>query len=344
MDGLERDDLAPVEPVLELGHGRRLELAEVRRREALEPQAVLVDRADVDRPGGRTWSTPTLTGTAVDRPFLTTALSTGQIYEASSGPPGPNSSGDPNAAPGTGFDRYLVESTDGVHWSSPEPFGGAGLGAFFSAAHGVLATAITSTSPAVCGGVAPVSCVVFQTTTDAGASWSRHVLPGSADNSDSPLVAADPRRPGHFTVAFLNAASTKFQVFQTRDSGNTWSSRPTIVTDDPAQKHRHPWLAYSLQGVLGLMWQNNPPGTGQPYGVFAAISYDGGTHFSLPLQVGSSPAPQPGEFGNSGDDFSFINIHGDDVFVAWAGWQPVERQGFLTTVKLQAFRFGHGRR
>jgi hypothetical protein len=30
--------------------------------------------------------------------------------------------------------------------------------------------------------------------------------------------------------------------------------------------------------------------------------------------------------------------------VAWAGWQPVERQGFLTAVKLRAFRFDHDSR
>ncbi len=303
--------------------------------------AILVSKST---DGGLTWSTPTLTGTSVDRPFITVDPNTGKVYEASSGPPGPNSSGDPSAMPGTGFDRYLVSSTDGVHWSSPKPFGGAGIGASFTAAHGVLAAVIHSASTAVCGGAAPASCIVFQTTTDAGATWSRHVLPSSSDSSDFPLVAADPQRPGHFTVAFLNAATTQFRVVKTRDGGNTWSSKPAIVTDDPATKKWHPWMAYSREGVLGVMWQNNPPGTGQPYSVFAAISYDGGARFSLPLQVGSSPAPQPGEFGNSGDDFSFISISRHDVFVAWAGWQPVERQGFLTAIKLRAFRFDHDSR
>jgi hypothetical protein len=152
-------------------------------------------------------------------------------------------------------------------------------------------------------------------------------------------VAADPARPGHFTVAYLNAATMQFEVYKTFDAGNTWSSQPTVVTDDATLPHWHPWMAYSRHGVLGLMWQNNPPGTGQPYGVFAAISYDGGAHFSQPLQVGSSPAPQSGEFGNLGDDFSSITLSNDKVYVGWAGWQPGERQGFLATVKLQAFRF-----
>jgi hypothetical protein len=302
----------------------------------IQDGAILVSKST---DGGLTWSTPTLTGTSVDRPFITADLSTGTIYSASSGLLGPDSTGDPNATPGTVFDRRLVASADGLHWTSPQGFGGGGIGASFSAAHGLLATAFRATTSAQCGGAA--SCIVFQTTRNAGATWSQHPLPNSSDSSDFPVVAADPARPGHFTVAYLNAATTQFEVDQTFDAGNTWSSQPTVVTDDATAAHWHPWMAYSPQGVLGLMWQNNPPGTGQPYGVFAAISYDGGAHFSQPLQVGSSPAPQPGAFGNLGDDFSYIVVDHDNVYVCWAGWQPGERQGFLTTAKLQAFTFSH---
>src|SRR5882724_154891 len=127
--------------------------------------------------GGLTWSNPVLTGTTIDRPFFTSDLSTGVIYEASSGQvPGPLASGDPTTIPVGPTDRHLVSSTDGVHWSTPQAFGGVtGIVAlaYMSAAHGQLATAFKTgaASNALCGS-APIPCTVFETT--SGVTWSRH--------------------------------------------------------------------------------------------------------------------------------------------------------------------------
>jgi hypothetical protein len=226
--------------------------------------------------GGRTWSTPTLTGTGVDRPWMTTDLSTGRIYEASSGSINSSmSTGDPalpqfSAAPS---DRYVVSSTDGVNWTQPEPLGGSGSN--ISAANGVLAAGFhvaadngTNHSNAACqfflsnpAAIAP--CTVFETSTDTGAHWSRHSVPGLANASGSILVAADPAVPGTYTLASTDPTTTQFQVVVTHDSGADWSG-PTIVTDGSAHcpsvslsacKFK-PWINYSPDGVLGLAWRS----------------------------------------------------------------------------------------
>lgn len=124
--------------------------------------------------GGLTWSDPVLTGTPLDHPRVIADVSTGVIYGASTGTLGPTSTGDPNAPVGPN-DRWLVSSTDGVNWTSPRPFGGGVAGGNFripyiGAAHGVLAGVFRSTSPARCG--ATPACIVFQTTTDAGLTWT----------------------------------------------------------------------------------------------------------------------------------------------------------------------------
>jgi hypothetical protein len=186
------------------------------------------------------------------------------------------------------------------------------------------------------------------------------------DASGAPVVAADPKAPGQFTIAVLTAGQTQFSVYQTQDAGNTWSG-PTTVTDDAAKTHFHAWMAYSPKGVLGLMWQSNessapPPAGGglpaalpgeapdeietqaagppSPYNVWAAISEDGGATFSAPLKVSKkdSPAPQPFLPFGVGDDFSFIALSGTHAFVGWADYRPGDRQGFFSAVDLRAFK------
>jgi hypothetical protein len=315
--------------------------------------------------GGLTWSTPVLTGTPQDRPFITFDASTGTIYEASGhGPLGTDSTANPNAPPMGQPGRYLVASSDGVQWTTPtctpdstSPDGtsctgflGSGVfGPYMSAAHGVFATG----TAAGCDFTKfPVRCTseVLQTTTDAGLTWTQHAVPDSSDSGDGPLgplVAADPSRPGHFTVGYLNAANTELVVRQTRDYGNTWSG-PTVLSNDPTftKVLWKPWLAYSSDGkTLGLMWRTweGTPNL-SPYSVWATISKDGGANFSPPLEVsdGDSATPWP-QLGTGGDDFSFITLSAQDAFVAWGDWRNndtqgnPERQGFISIIKLQAF-------
>jgi hypothetical protein len=306
--------------------------------------------------GGLTWSTPTFTGTPVDRPFITVDASTGTIYEASGeGPLGSASTGIPDPSPPTAFppcapplaDRWLVASTDGGKtWSNPKGFNFGGIcgpvsGPYVTAAHGTFAAAGMSNSGTVCGAITP--CVVFQTTQLAGTTdWTRHILPNSSDSSGSPMVAADPSRAGHFTVAFADKAGTQFHVYQTFDSGMNWTTNPFPQTPTGGGIW-HPWMSYSPTGVLGLMWQVNPPASHVPYSVWAALSDNGGATFTSPAQLATSPPTQQAAIsfiGNLGDDFSFITLDRQYAYVAYADWSPGDRQGFMSTIKLHPMDHG----
>jgi hypothetical protein len=302
----------------------------------------------VSTDGGRTWSTPVLSGTAADRDFMAVDASTGTIYlESGATQLGTASTLNPSA-PNTGpAGRFLVASTDGAHWTAPAYLGAGISGPYISAARGVLATGGRTTSATLCDGTPPVACELLQTTTDKGLTWSRHVIPNSSDSSGGPLIAADPTTAGHFTVAYLNAANTALNLRQTHDYGNTWSDQ-AVITEDAGKTHWKPWLAYSSEGRLGLMWRTwqGSPNT-SPYNIWAAVSADDAETLSKPLEVsnGDSPAPYPKPFPTFGDDFSNIALSGDNLFVAWADWRVRDtqglpsRQGFLSTVKLQAFTF-----
>jgi hypothetical protein len=236
-----------------------------------------------------------------------------------------------------------------VHWTTPAFLGSGISGPYISAATGVLATGGRSTSASVCGTPAPPAppaCELLRTTTNDGTTWSQFVVPNSSDSwSSGPLVAADPTRPGHITVAFLNHAATSLTVLQTTDGGTTWSS-PISVSEN-SNIHWKPWMAYGPDGTLGLMWRtwNGAPNSSS-YNVWAAISNDGGSTFSKPLEAsnGDSAAPgfPPGVFTTFADDFSNITLNRHDAFVGWADWRPgggTQRQGFISVIKLQAFTF-----
>jgi len=229
--------------------------------------------------GGVHWSTPQLTGTGVDRPWMTSDPWTGTVYEASSGTiNSAMSTGDPLLPPASPAppDRYVVWSTDGVNWSSPVGLGGGGFsgagGSTISAARGVLAAAFQSTSAAGCqyflSAAATAPCAVFETWTPSG--WSRHAVPGLASATGSILVAAHPFLPGTYTVAATDPTTTEYHVYVTHDGGSTWSG-PTVVTDGSnfcpgvtvAACKFKPWIDYSPLGVLALGWRsaNVSPGS-----------------------------------------------------------------------------------
>jgi hypothetical protein len=308
--------------------------------------------------GGLTWSVPVCTGTPVDRPWLDTDLSTGRLYEVSSGFLGPLSGGVAGATQGTISDRWVVASQDGVHWTPLQRLGGSlGVSQFsganssrISAANGVLAATFRSTDNQACaffvGGSAP--CTVFQTSTNDGATWSRHrvqvnQVPIPSNSTGQVMLAADPTTKGHFTVAVLNGTSSRFLVYQTRDSGTTWSGPTEVFDSGPAFVKQRPWMAYSPDGVLGMMWRaNQSAGTNTPYLVWAAISDDGGATFYPPMQISTVVSPGPDQGYTAEDDFSFVALSHQDAFIGWADWRGApdsgDRAGFFSAVKLQAFR------
>ena len=223
--------------------------------------------------GGRTWSQPVIVGTPIDRPWMVSDQSTGTVYIESGSPPvngilGPYSTGNPSAPTSAVSDRWVVSTHDGVHWTTPHRLGGGTPGysisgsSNMSAAHGVLATTFAESNSAACayftGATAP--CSVFETSTDSGVTWIRHNLPVPSDAFGTLWVAADPTRAGHFTVAVMNSTSSELLVYQTFNSGVTWHG-PTAVTEDTSVVHYKPWLSYSSDGVLGVMWRSTVPVT-----------------------------------------------------------------------------------
>jgi hypothetical protein len=197
--------------------------------------------------------------------------------------------------------------------------------------------------------------VIFQTT-ETGATWSRHVVPETeVAPAGRPMVAADPTKPGRFTVALLTRTTGEFHVFRTSDSGNSWSG-PTIFSDDGSKSHYQPSMAYGPKGDLVMMWKtrNAPaeipaatarPGSGlprmdvlAPYNVFAARSNNGGATFSHPLKLNSVESPAPDPRASAGDDLTYVDVTGEYAYLAYASWASSERAGFLSIVRLNAFK------
>ena len=141
-----------------------------------------------------------------------------------------------------------------------------------SAAHGVAASAFRATARGdglfggpngeLCGDVEP-PCTIFQTTTDSGANWTRRIMDIASDYGGRPLIAADPSTEGHVAVGFLKNNSGEFHIYETHDSGETWSG-PAIVTEDTSKAHFLSWMTYSPDGVLGLMWRTRHPDPNAP--------------------------------------------------------------------------------
>jgi hypothetical protein len=227
---------------------------------------------------------------------------------------------------------------------------------------------------------------VFQTTTNDGASWSRHIVPVRSDAAGypAPMVAADPSRRGHFAVAVMNGGAsgsllsggyptgTELLVYQTSDSGNSWSG-PTIVTDDTAKTHRKAWMAYSRAGTLALDWLTDEPGPAKtwilpppgppfgpstgpgtpvqtyPYNIYAAISFDGGTTFSQPLKASQVASPPWDPYNDITDCCTAISISdaSSTIQIGWTSWLPKGSLGnpgddaasFFSSVKFGAFTF-----
>lgn len=320
--------------------------------------------------GGLTWKWSSYSFTPADWPFGGSDPITGTFFVTSGlvglSNLGPRSSGLPDTPEGEIADRWIASTRDGVTWTDPKPLGGSDggrhIGAGHSpaaAAHGILATLFLAADQNACRFFTEESaatCVVFQTSTDAGATWNRHRVPtptGFAPAALSVFVGADPAHKEHFTVALLNESGADFLVLHTKDSGNTWSA-PLRVTEDASKTHFAPYVGYSPKGEFGLMWRSYerdpakptaaPPT--MPYSVWAVLSKDGGETMSMPLKVSTKNSPAPPDDPN--DSFAFVGDHGPSgialdgeggVYVVWADWTPGERAIFFSAINREAFTF-----
>lgn len=297
---------------------------------------------------GRTWSKPVVTvssdgartvgGSPVDtfdRPWLAVDQSDGTVYAS-----GRNLLASEG---GIGGQRFVTASTNKARSFDPVfpidsgdyPQSGSGT---IAAAHGALAVAYAAASAT--GATCP--CVIFETSTDHGKTFHRHVVPlVDATDAPSPFLAADPTTKGRFAVTILDSTGTSLQVYVTDDSGETWHE-PVRVGEDPPNERFKPWLSYGPSGQLDLVWRTRY--SDGSYDVSAATGRhddQNGARFSAPLKISTEAAPYPqGYYG--GDDFSFIIGNDQFVHVGWGDSRNGPTQAWYGRIPRKAFEAGDG--
>lgn len=264
-----------------------------------------------------------------DRPFLYIDNSTGTIYAQAGG-----GETDIDTRPGSFRTQgYITSSTDQgksfgtiYAWDSKDyPQSGRGR---MTAGRGAAAVAYIGRSvPAKEGAECP--CVVFGLTRDGGKTFDYHTLkdipPGGRGGGGVQGLAADPSHAGRFAI--MTGTATEYKVAVSDDNGQTWSPLVTAGQTPNAVSQTKPWLEYSSDGVLGLMWR--AVYADRSYDIWSSISQDGGKHFSAPLRVSHavSPGSSPRNAGLFGDDIQDLVIDGQNVHMVWgdsrAGFQGV---------------------
>ncbi|MBO0728192.1 MAG: exo-alpha-sialidase [Acidimicrobiaceae bacterium] len=250
-----------------------------------------------------------------DRPWLAMDQSTNTLYAASHN----IADHEPFVTASTDEAKSFgpIYAADSGTFPSNSSIGGTGSGVI-AAANGVLAVAYDAVpAPGGC----TTTCVIFETSTDHGATFTRHVVPLVGAASLPPVhVAADPIRRGQFALTVPDATGTENQVYTTDDFGQTWQG-PTNVGEAPPNQRFKPWLSYGPSGNLLLVWRTSEgnPATA-PYEVWAAVGREqgaGGAVFSVPLRVSSVAAAPPATNGDSGDCCSWIVADNKYVHIGW---------------------------
>lgn len=291
-----------------------------------------------------------------DRPFLHIDESTGVIYGQAGG-----GQTDIDQQPGHyRLQSYITASTDGgrhfgsiYSWDN-EQYPELGRGDF-DAAHGAVAVVYTASKAP--GARCP--CAVFGLSHNQGRSFTYHVLsnfpvpkpragagrgrgptPGvypGARGAGGMRILADPTRAGRFTL--VRSELSRIDLAVSNDYGETWS--PWVATAQvPGTQIAKPWISYSLQGQIALMWRAvRPDGS---YEIWTAVSQGDHNQFSQPLRISAQPSPlryASRDDGWFGDDIEDIVFGGDAVYMVWGD----SRAGFLGTwfaqEPLAAYRF-----
>jgi hypothetical protein len=297
---------------------------------------------------------PSLAGIGVnpfDRPWLAVDRSTGDVYVSTTAHPQRYVavSHDHAATWGT------IEALDCDELTPPDANHDVTCGTYPEIGGGNIAAANGVLAAGYIAGAAPghtCPCVVFETSTDAGAHWSRHVPFDNLPADSDVVIAADTYHPGQFAVLVLpgdlvpgglaglpptRVVPQEVRVVTTGDSGFTWSN-PTTLGDEPVTHiTNRPWLAYTSvhqgrngpTGVLAVLWRNayppyNPasglvPGT---QNVFVSISRNNGQTYTDPVQLNSAPSPPPDPNQFAEDDVSWIAVTTQYVYGLWGDWRP----------------------
>lgn len=297
---------------------------------------------------------PSLGGIGVnpfDRPWMVVDQSTGDVYVSTTAHPERYVavSRDHAATWGT------IEALDCDELTPPDPNHDVTCGTYPEIGGGNIAAANGVLAAGYIAGAAPghtCPCVVFETSTDAGAHWVRHVPFDNLPANSNVTIAADTYHPGRFAVMVLpgdlvsgglaglpatRVVPQEVRVVTTDNSGFTWSNPATFGDESVAHITNRPWIAYtSVQqgrngptGVLAVLWRDayppyNPasglvPGT---QNVFVSISRNNGQTYSDPVQLNSAPSPPPDPNQFAEDDVSWVVVTTQYVFGAWGDWRP----------------------
>jgi hypothetical protein len=293
-----------------------------------------------------------------DRPWLITDPNTGRAYlsfsahnDASGGPrPSATNATTPwevrfaacrannGSSPFQCGRQYVAASgDDGRTWTTFRPMDSADYPAAGTngwsggpvASFGTLATAYVATSTR-CRNL----CLVFETSHDDGARWTRHVigavnLPSSSGGLSTtfnfePYIAADPTRRGRYAVLVLDTSQQHLLVYVTDDGGKRWH-RTALAERGSGVNRWVPWIAYGPSGALGVVWRTAyADGT---FDVWAAVAPRGDGNFGRPVRLSS--ARSPGPVAPGGDDASDVVLTRTTLYAAWgdqrgtpppAGW------------------------
>jgi hypothetical protein len=281
-----------------------------------------------------------------DRPWITVDQSTGAVYVSTTA--------HPQRYVAVSHDKARtwrrIEALDCDEMTPPDANHDVTCGTYpesadgnIAAAHGVLAAAYTSS--AAPGSSCP--CAVFETSTDAGAHWKRHVVSTGVPGGSSIFVAADPSQKGRFAVLLLPGSQVsgglaglpasknvpqEVRLVTTRDSGRTWST-PTTLGNEPVEHiTNRPWITYGPTGVLAVVWRNAyPPYDASSFltpgtqNVFAAISRNNGKTVSAPVQLNSASSPPPDPAQLAEDDVSWVAVTTQYVYGAWGDWRATAK-------------------
>jgi hypothetical protein len=265
-----------------------------------------------------------------DRPFMAVDQSNGTVYISSQNI--------------LDHERFVTASTTkGDSWGpiyavdSPT-YPQSGFGSDIAVENGVLA--VSYAAAAAPGGCA-ATCLVFETSTTFGATWTRNIVPlVNAQNPPSPFLAADPTGHGRFAVQVFDSTGTVNQIYTTRDFGASWQ-RPTNVTEPGGHVHFKPWLSFGPSGQLALVWRTweGTPKPTTPYDVFVAagrLQGANGAVFTSPMELGS-PATPFGT-GGGGDDFSQVQVDNQYVHAVWGDSRSGLTQVEYARIPLTAFK------
>ena len=282
-----------------------------------------------------------------DRPWIAVDQSTGAVYVSTTGHPQRYVTVSHDKARTWGrieaLDCDEATPPDANHHVSCSTYPQIGDGNI-AAAHGILAAVYTAS--AAPGRTCP--CAIFETSTDAGAHWTRHVVSAEVPNGTGLFVAADPSHKGRFAVLIM--------------PGNTVAGGlrgPFGIEERPARSaSRDDRRLGKAPGQHRPRWETNPPAHHQPaldrlrtdracsprcgatrtrrttrtsflvpgtQNVFAAVSRNNGKTFSAPVQLNSASSPPPDPKQLAEDDVSWVVVTPQYVYGAWGDWRPTTK-------------------